>query len=160
MTALGDHPNVVGLVYVAAFGLDEGESIGQLLSGAPPTPALVNVAVDEQNFAWLPEADFVGHFAGDLDPNQAKVLCAVQQPLSMSTFDYTMGEPAWKSSPTWFLVAANDEVIPADAERQFAARMGATTVEASAGHLAMITHPEIVIDFVEQATAAATGATA
>ena len=155
MTALGPHPNVVGLVYVAAFGLDEGESIGQLLSGAPPTPALANVAVDEQGFAWLPEADFVGHFAADVDPVQAKILCAVQQPLSMSTFDYTMGEPAWKSSPSWFVVAADDEVIPPDAERQFAARMGATTVEVAAGHLAMVTHPDTVVDLVEKAAAGA-----
>src|SRR5450432_2117420 len=64
MTALGtDAPNVVGLVYVAAFGIDEGESLGALLSGGPPTPALANLSVDEQGFAWLPEADFVGHFA-------------------------------------------------------------------------------------------------
>jgi hypothetical protein len=76
MTALGAHPNVVGLVYVAAFGLDEGESIGQLLSGGPPTPALANVEVDEQAFAWLPEADFLAHFAADVDPIQAKVLWA------------------------------------------------------------------------------------
>ena len=154
ITALGAHPNVVGLVYVAAFGLDEGESIGQLLSGGPPTPALANVEVDEQNFAWLPEADFVGHFAPDVDPVQAKVLWAVQQPLSMSTFDYTMGEPGWESAPSWFVIAANDEVIPPDAERQFAARMGATTVELSAGHLAMVTHPDTVVDLIEQAAAA------
>jgi hypothetical protein len=66
--------NVVGLVYVAAFGIDEGESLGALLGAGPPTPALANLAVDEQGFGWLPEADFVGHFAGDLDPAQARVL--------------------------------------------------------------------------------------
>lgn len=160
MTALGPDPKVAGLVYVAAFGLDEGESIGQLLSGGPPTPALANVEVDAQGFAWLPEADFVAHFARDVDPTQARVLCAAQQPLSMSTFDYTMGEPAWKSSPSWYVVAAGDEVIPPDAERQFAARMGATTVEEQAGHLVMVTHPDTVIGLIEQAAAAATGATA
>jgi pimeloyl-ACP methyl ester carboxylesterase len=156
MTALGpDAPNVVGLVYVAAFGLDEGESLGQLLGGGPPTPALANLAVDEQGFGWLPEADFVGHFAGDLDPKQARVLYAVQQPISMSTFEYTMGVPAWKSHPSWFVVAIEDEAIPPDAERQFAARMGATTVEITAGHLAMVTHPDTVVDLIEQAAAAA-----
>jgi hypothetical protein len=67
MTALGaDAPNVIGLVYVAAFGIDEGESLGALLGGGPPTPALANLVVDEQGFGWLPEADFVGHFAADL----------------------------------------------------------------------------------------------
>jgi pimeloyl-ACP methyl ester carboxylesterase len=159
MTALGsDAPNVIGLVYVAAFGIDEGESLGALLGGGPPTPALANLAVDEQGFGWLPEADFVGHFAGDLDPAQARVLYAVQQPISMSTFEYTMGEPAWKSLPSWFVVAANDEAIPPDAERQFAQRMKATTVEVTAGHLAMVTHPDTVVDLVEQAAAATVAA--
>jgi pimeloyl-ACP methyl ester carboxylesterase len=157
ITALGPHPDVVGLVYVAAFGLDQGESLGALLSGGPPTPALANLAVDEQGFGWLPEDDFVGHFAGDLDPDEARVLYAVQQPISLSTFEYTMGEPTWKSAPSWFIVATEDEAIPADAERQFASRMGATTVEVAAGHLAMVTHPEVVVDLVEQAAAAAGG---
>lgn len=157
MTALGaDAPNVIGLVYVAAFGIDEGESLGALLGGGPPTPALANLAVDEQGFGWLPEDDFVGHFAADLDPAQARVLYAVQQPISMSTFEYTMGVPAWKSLPSWFVVAANDEAIPPDAERQFAQRMNATTVEVASGHLAMVTHPDAVVDLVEQA-AGATG---
>ena len=153
MTALGaDAPNVVGLVYVAAFGIDEGESLGALLSGGPPTPALANLAVDEQGFGWLPEADFVEHFAGDLDPTQARVLYAVQQPISMSTFDYTMGEPAWKSLPSWFVVAANSfEAIPPDAERQFALRMGETSVEVASGHLAMVTHPDTIVDLIEDA---------
>jgi pimeloyl-ACP methyl ester carboxylesterase len=161
MTALGaDAPNVIGLVYVAAFGIDEGESLGALLGGGPPTPALANIAVDEQGFGWLPEDDFVGHFAADLDPAQARVLYAVQQPISMSTFEYTMGEPAWKSLPSWFVVAANDEAIPPDAERQFAQRMKATTVEVTAGHLAMVTHPDTVVDLVEQAAKATVAAAA
>jgi pimeloyl-ACP methyl ester carboxylesterase len=161
MTALGpDAPNVGALVYVAAFGIDEGESLGALLGAGPPTPALANLAVDEQGFGWLPEDDFVGHFAADLDPADARVLYAVQQPISMSTFEYTMGVPAWKSLPSWFVVAADDEAIPPDAERQFAERMGATTVEVIAGHLAMVTHPEIVVDQIEQAAKATVGAAA
>ena len=152
MTALGtDAPNAVALVYVAAFGLDEGESPGALLGSGPPTPALTHLEVDAQGFGWLSEEDFVGHFAADVDPARARVLYAVQQPLSMSTFDYTMGVPAWKSLPSWYVVAKNDEAIPPDAERQFAARMGATTVEVDAGHLVMVTHPDVVIDLIEQA---------
>jgi pimeloyl-ACP methyl ester carboxylesterase len=152
MTALGtDAPNVVGLVYVAAFGIDEGESLGALLGGGPPSPALANIEVDEQGFGWLPEDDFVGHFAADLDPAQARILHAVQQPISMSTFEYTMGVPAWKALPTWFVVAQNDEAIPPDAERHFADRMGATTIEVPSGHLAMVTHADAVTDLIEQA---------
>src|SRR5882757_4802603 len=71
MTALGtDAPNVVGLVYIAGFGLDEGESIGGLLAQGEPTPALANLDIDSLGFAWIPEDDFVGHFAGDIDPAQ------------------------------------------------------------------------------------------
>src|SRR6478735_9271549 len=85
MTALGtDAPNVVALVYIAAFGLDEGESLGAQLGAGPPTPALAHLIVDEQKFAWIPEEDFVAHFAADVDPVKAKVMFAVQQALSMS----------------------------------------------------------------------------
>jgi pimeloyl-ACP methyl ester carboxylesterase len=155
MTALGaDAPNVAALVYVAAFGLDEGESIGALLTQGPPTPALAHLDIDDQGFAWLPEDDFVGHFAGDLDPARARVLFAVQQPLSASTLQDVMGVPAWKSHPSWFLVAQNDEAIPPDAERQFAKRMGATTVEIPAGHLAMVSHPGDAADLIETAARA------
>ena len=94
MTALGtDAPNVVGLVYIAAFGLDEGESIGGLLAqGGPPPPALANLSFDDQGLAWLPEGDFVEHFAGDIDPAKAKVMHAVQQPISVAAG--RRGDPA------------------------------------------------------------------
>jgi pimeloyl-ACP methyl ester carboxylesterase len=143
MTSLGtDAPNVVGLVYIAAFGLDEGESIGALLQQGPPTPALAHLDVDSEGFAWIPEDDFLGHFAADIDPVKAKVMYAVQQPLHVSTLDDVMGVPAWKSLPSWYLVAQNDEVIPPDAERLFAQRMGADTIEVASGHCAMVSHPE------------------
>src|ERR1700684_1178336 len=79
MTALGTNaPNVAGLVYIAAFGLDEGESIGGLLArGAAPSPALAHLDIDKQGFAWLREDDFVGHFAADVDPARARVMYAV-----------------------------------------------------------------------------------
>jgi pimeloyl-ACP methyl ester carboxylesterase len=152
ITALGeDAPNVVGLVYIAAFGLDEGESIGALLTQGPPTPALAHLDIDELGLAWLPEDDFVRHFAAGVDPATARVLHAVQQPLAASTLQDVMGPPLWKSFPSWYLVATADEAIPADAERQFAARMGATTVEVAAGHLAMISHPGEVVTLVQAA---------
>src|SRR3989454_2371041 len=153
MTALGaDAPNVVGLVYIAAFGLDQGESLGALLSQGPVTPALVHMFTDGQGFAWLSEDDFVNHFAGDVEPAKARVMYAVQQALAATAFNDVMDVPAWKSVPSWYLVAKDDEAIPPDAERQFAARMGATTVEVSAGHVAMVSHPEEVASLVERAT--------
>jgi pimeloyl-ACP methyl ester carboxylesterase len=156
MTSLGtDAPNVVGLVYIAAFGIDEGESIGGLLAQAGgPTPALAHLDIDKLGFAWIPEDDFLNHFAGDIDPVKAKVMYAVQQALATSTLQDVMGVPAWKSLPSWFLVAANDEAIPPEAERQFAARMGATTVEVPSGHVAMISHPDEVAQLIQTAAQA------
>jgi pimeloyl-ACP methyl ester carboxylesterase len=152
MTALGsDAPNVVALVYIAAFGLAEGESLGALLGSGPPSPALAHLIVDEHGFGWLPEDDFVRHFAADVDPMKARVMFAVQQGLSMTTFEDVMGVPAWKSHPTSYLVAKNDEAIPPDAERMFAKRMGADTVEVGSSHLAMVSHPDEVVKLIEAA---------
>jgi pimeloyl-ACP methyl ester carboxylesterase len=152
ITALGaDAPNVVGLVYIAAFGLDEGESLGALLSQGPVTPALEHLFTDSRGFGWLSEDDFVNHFAADVEPIQAKVMYAVQQALASTAFTDLMGVPAWKSLPSWYLVAQNDEAIPPDAERMFASRMGATTVEIPSSHVAMVSHPVEVADLVEKA---------
>ena len=152
MTALGtDAPNVVGLVYISAFGLDEGESIGELLAGGPPSPALANLDIDKQGFAWLPEDDFVNHFAADVDPTKAKVMHATQQPLAGTALQEKMGTPAWKSLPSWFLIAEGDQAIPPDAERQFAQRMDATAVEVATNHVAMVSHPDDVVEIIKAA---------
>ena len=152
MTALGsDAPDVAAMVFVAAFALDEGESLGALLGGGPPSPALAHLNVDEQGFSWLPEEDYVAHFASDVDPVKARVMYAVQQALSMSTFEDVMGTPAWRSHPTWYLVATNDEAMPPDAELMFAQRMRATTVEVASSHVAMVSHPDEVADLIRDA---------
>jgi pimeloyl-ACP methyl ester carboxylesterase len=159
ITALGaEAPNVAGLVYIAAFGLDEGESLGALLSQGPVTPALAHLFTDARGYAWLSEDDFVSHFAGDVEAAQARVMYAVQQPLAATAFTDVMGVPAWRSLPSWYLVAQNDEAIPPDAERMFASRMGATTVEIPSSHVAMVSHPAEVADLVEKAAAAVTAA--
>jgi pimeloyl-ACP methyl ester carboxylesterase len=155
MTALGpDAPNVAGLVYIAAFGLDQGESLGGLLSQGPVTPALAHLVTDTHGFGWLSEDDFVHHFAADVDPVQAKVMYAVQQPLAMSAFGDVMGVPAWKTLPSWYLVAAADQALPPDAERMFASRMGAATVEIPSSHVAMISHPGDVAQLIKTASEA------
>jgi pimeloyl-ACP methyl ester carboxylesterase len=155
ITALGtDTPNVVGLVYIAAFGLDEGESIGALLDQTPGGPALAHLDIDPHGFAWLPEDDFINHLAADVDPVKAKVMFAVQQPLHWSALGEVMGVPAWKSLPTWFLIADGDQAIPPDAQRQFDPRMGATTVEVSTNHVAMVSHPDEVLQLIRTAAEA------
>ncbi len=155
MTSLGtDAPNVAGLVYIAAFGIDEGESLGALLSQGPVTPALAHLFTDKQGFGWLSEDDFVHHFAADVDPVKAKAMYAVQQALAGSAFTDVMGVPAWKSLPSWFLVATEDQAIPPDAERLFASRMGATTIVVPSSHVAMVSHPDEVTQLIEAAAAA------
>jgi pimeloyl-ACP methyl ester carboxylesterase len=155
ITALGpDAPGVTSLVYIAAFGLDEGESLGALLSQGPVTPALAHLFTDTRGFGWLSEDDFVNHFAADVDPVRAKVMYAVQQALAGSAFTDVMGVPAWKSLPTWYLVATNDEAIPPDAERLFASRMGATTIEVPSSHVAMVSHPDEVTQLIKTAAEA------
>jgi pimeloyl-ACP methyl ester carboxylesterase len=160
ITALGtEAPNVVGLVYIAAFGLDEGESIGALLEQGPPSPALAHLDVDPNGFAWIPEDDFINHFAADVDPVTAKVMFAVQQPLHWSALGEVLGVPAWKSLPSWFLIADGDQAIPPDAQRQFAPRMGATTVEVSTNHVAMVSHPDDVLKLITTAAETVPAAT-
>ena len=152
MTALGtDTTGVAGLVYVAAFALDEGESLGALLAQGPTPPALVHQSVDDRGFVWLAEDDFTNHFAADVDPVTSKVMFAVQQPLASNTFGDAMGVPAWRSLPSWYLISTEDEAIPPPAQQMFAQRMGATTIEVPSSHLAMVSHPKEVVRLTEMA---------
>jgi pimeloyl-ACP methyl ester carboxylesterase len=122
--------------------------------------ALAHLDIDQQRFAWLPEDDFVNHFAADIDPVKARVMFAVQQPLHWSALEEVMGVPAWRALPSWFLVADGDQAIPPDAQRQlFAPRMGATTVEVSTNHVAMVSHPDEVLQLIKTAAEAVAAAT-
>ena len=155
ITGLGtDAPNVAALVYIAAFGLDKGESLGALLSQGPTPPALVHQFVDKRGFVWLSEEDFVKYFAADVDSIKAKVLYAVQQPLAATGFNEVMGAPAWKAVPSWYLVATDDQALPPAAQRLFAKRMGATVVEIPSSHLAMVSHSRDVVQLTETAAKA------
>ena len=122
-----------------------------VLQMGPQTPAIAHLDIDKQGYAWLPEEDFINHFAGDVDPIQAKVMFAVQQPLAASALGEAMGEPAWKSIASWYLVAQADQAIPPDAERLFAKRMGATVVEVDSNHLPMVSHPDEVVKLIKAA---------
>ena len=115
---------------------------------------LADIEVDSEGFGWLPEDGFLAHFAPDIDTVTAKVMFAVQQPLHTSTFDDVMGTPAWKALPSWYLVAQHDQVIPPDAERQFATRMDATVIELASSHVGMVSHPDEVADLIDTAARA------
>jgi len=152
MTALGaDAPNAAALVYVAAFAIDQGESLGGLLSQGPVPPAVAHQFIDKQGLGWLPEDDYVQHFAADVDPVEARVMHAAQQPLATSTFGDVMGDPAWTHLPSWYLVATEDQAIPADAQRLFARRMDAVTVEVESSHVAMVSHPDETAQLIKKA---------
>jgi pimeloyl-ACP methyl ester carboxylesterase len=115
------------------------------------SPALEHQSVDDRGFVWLAEEDFTNHFAADVDPTRSKVMFAVQQPLASSAFADVMGVPAWKSLPSWFLVATDDQAIPPAVQRMFAQRMGATVVEVPSSHVAMVSHPKDVVEIVQMA---------
>ena len=155
ITALGaDAPNAAALVYVAAFAIDQGESLGGLLSQGPVPPAVANQFIDKQGLGWLPEDDYVNHFAADVAPVRARVMHAAQQPLAASTFGDVMGDPAWTHLPSWYLVATEDQAIPADAQRLFARRMDAVTVEVASSHVAMVSHPDETAQLIKKAAEA------
>jgi pimeloyl-ACP methyl ester carboxylesterase len=128
-----------------------GESIAALGSDAPPAPALANLIVDQQGFGPLPEDDFVGPLPGRRRSRQGEGHARSSTTGRDECFKDTMGTPAWKSLPSWYLVAANDQAIAPDAERMFAKRMGAETVEVASGHVAMVSHPDAVVELTEAA---------
>jgi pimeloyl-ACP methyl ester carboxylesterase len=140
--------NVVGLVYVAAFAPDEGETIGDLLLGYPPPPALANLLVDDQGNGRIGEPDFLAHFAPDVPVRAARIMAAVQQPTSVSIFGTPAGTPGWKTIPSFYQVSANDQVIPPDLERFFAARIGNETIEVESSHVSLVSHPAEVSDLI------------
>jgi pimeloyl-ACP methyl ester carboxylesterase len=155
ITALGtDAPNVAALVYVAAFAIDQGESLGALLSQGAVPPAVAHQFIDKQGLGWLPEDDYVNRFAADVDPVVARVMHATQQPLAASTFSDVMTDPAWTHLPSWYLVASEDQAIPPDAQRLFARRMDAVTVEVPSSHVAMVSHPAETAQLIKTAAEA------
>jgi len=153
ITEAGMDSRVVGLVYVAAFAPDQGEAVGALGKPYPPPP-VVPVA-DKQGFLSLPTDTVVKHFASDLPEKEARVVAAVQGPISSSAFGAQVSAAAWKTKPSWYIVSSLDEAIAPDEERFFARRMKATTTELKASHLAMLSKPNEVAAVVIDAAAKA-----
>jgi pimeloyl-ACP methyl ester carboxylesterase len=150
ITQLGtDAPNVVGLVYVAGLGPDEGETLQGLLSqGSELPPGLLHP--DQQGFIWFDRDGFMQYLAPDVKPTQARVLAAVQKPIASSILGEIFGEPAWQSLPSSYLVAENDQILPPDAQRFMAQPMEATISSVASSHVALISHPETVARLIKQ----------
>ena len=148
-------PNVEALVYIAAFGLDEGESIDALgKQGPPPAGAAAVLPPDDHGFLWIDRAGFAKAFAADIDPVEASIMAAVQKPLSINSFTAKSGPPAWKQLPSWYMVATRDQMIPLQAEEFMAKRMGAEVRKVASSHAAMVSHPKEVVDLITQAAEA------
>ena len=145
--AANDAPNVKALVYIAAFGLDEGESLDALSKQGPaPAGAAAVRPPDENGLLWIDQDGFAKAFAADADPVEARVMAAVQKPLSINSFTAKSGPPAWKHLPSWYMVATEDQMIPPQAEEFM--RMGAAVRKVAASHAAMVSHPREVAELI------------
>ncbi len=150
ITKAGNNPKVVGLVYTAAFAPDQGETLGGLLSSGEPDPKS-GVLPPEDGFIWYDKAKFREGFCADLPEKLADFMADSQVPVSVTTFSYVNGEPAWKHKPCWYCVATEDHTIPPDAERAWAKRMNATTTEIKGSHVTFISQPEKVAAVINDA---------
>jgi pimeloyl-ACP methyl ester carboxylesterase len=153
------HPNVKALVYVAAFAPDQGETVGQLLAMNPGSqaapPNLTFRPYPGGVDTYITPSAFHSVFCADLPATTAAVMAAGQRPIDAAALGEPSGEPAWKTIPSWYLVASNDHAIPPATERFMAERAGATTVEIASSHVAMISHPDVVTHLILEATHAA-----
>lgn len=145
--------NVKALVYIAAFALDQGESLDALSKLGPAPAGAAQVRPDSNGFLWIDRAGFAQAFAADVDPAEASIMAAVQGPLSLKSFAGPSGAPAWKHLPSWYLVASNDQMIPPDAEQFMAKRIGAKVRSVPSSHAAMVSHPTEVADLIAEAAA-------
>jgi pimeloyl-ACP methyl ester carboxylesterase len=156
ITEAGSDPKVAGLVYVAAFAPDVGETVGELGKNYPPPPSFAAPIVDPQGFMSLPEDAVVKHFASDLPPAEARLVYATQGPIHVSAFSSQVTSAAWKVKPSWYVVSKLDGAIAPDEERFFAKRMKATTTELQASHLPMLSKPKevaaVIIDAAQKAS--------
>jgi pimeloyl-ACP methyl ester carboxylesterase len=152
ITEAGTDPKVAGLVYVAAFAPDAGESALSLTKTGPATPIGGDLVPDATGFLKLSDAGVAADFAQDLSPVQQKTIAATQGPISApNAFSANVTHVAWKNIPTWFIVASNDRAIGATLEATMAKRMNATTLTLQSGHLAILSHSTEVSNFVEKA---------
>jgi pimeloyl-ACP methyl ester carboxylesterase len=147
VTEAGVDPAVSALVYVAARAPDAGEDYGALAKTYPLPPASAGVVWSE-GWGRLSEEAFLRDFAGDLPPEEARVLCAVQGPISDTLFSGRTTHAAWRDKPSWYAVSTEDRTIDPDLERFMAKRMGATTIELAASHVSLVSHPAEVSDLI------------
>ena len=151
ITEAGDLPNVVGLVYIAAFAPDAGESPGGISQELPPA-AIENLAPDSDGYLWVKQDKFRESFCQDLSQDEGLVMAVTQKAPLASTFGDNVTAPAWKTKPTWYQVSTEDHMIHPDNERRMAARMNPRkTIELQASHASLASRPTEVVDLIEEA---------
>jgi pimeloyl-ACP methyl ester carboxylesterase len=140
--------NVRALVYVAALAPDEGETVGEVFGRGTPHPQAPALEPDAHGLIWLPDEAFAAAFAQHASAEEQKVLRAVQRPISVSCITAPVGRPLWKERPSWYLVAEEDRMIPAENQRFMAERMGASVRTHPVDHTPLVTAPDVVADLL------------
>ena len=149
ITEAGNHPKVAALVYIAAFALDEGESCASIEQALPQASKAFKP--DSNGNWWIEQAHFAADFAADIPPEKAAFMAISQVPISTDAFTHKVTNPAWKTKPTWYMVATADRSINPDQERMMAKRAHAKTVEVNSSHVAYISHPNETAKLIEEA---------
>ena len=151
ITEAGNDDKVVGLVYIAAFAPDRGESVSSLIKDPPPGAPVPPILPPQDGYLFLDRAKFPAAFAADVDPAKAEFMADSQVPWGVEALNGTITEPAWKTRPSWYLVAADDRMIPPPAQRLMAKRAGATVVEVSGSHAVYVSQPDAVVALIAKA---------
>lgn len=152
ITEAGTDPKVEGLVYVAAFAPDEGESVASLIKDPPPGAPVPPILPPQDGYVFLDKTKFAASFAADLDPEKAAFMADSQVPWGVEALSGTISEPAWRTKPSWYMVATEDRMIPPAAQRFMSKRIGATVVEHSGSHAIYVSQPQAVAALIERAS--------
>ncbi len=151
ITEAGNDPKVAGLVYVAAFAPDEGESVSTLIKDPPPGASVPPILPPQDGYLLLDRAKFSASFAADVDARKAEFMADSQVPWGVDALDGAIRVPAWKKKPSWYLVATDDRMIPPAAQRFMAKRAGSTVVEVPGSHAIYVSRPDATAALIEQA---------
>ena len=151
ITEAGTDPKVQSVVYIAAFAPDKGESVQTLISNPPPGASQPPILPPQDGFLFLDRAKFAASFAGDVPADEANFMADSQVPWGVEALAGVVTEPAWKTKPSWYLVATEDHMIPPPAQQMMAKRAGATVVEVPGSHAIYVSQPAAVANLIEQA---------
>ncbi len=151
VTQAGNDPKVVGLVYIAAFAPDKGESVSTLIQDPPPGAPVPPILPPQDGYLFLDKAKFAASFAADVDEEKAAFMADSQVPWGVEALSGTISEPAWKTKPSWYLVATDDKMIPPPAQRFMSERAGSTVVEVAGSHAIYVSRPDTVAALIEKA---------